>query len=410
MQLTQAYKDWMGFQANVLKVMIASPGDVSIERGIVTEGLYRWNDANAVSRELMLQPVKWETHSSPQMGAHPQAIINERLFIDADIVVGIFGTRIGTATPEFISGSVEEIKRQVAAGKLAMLYFSRVPVDPSSIDRKQWTALQTFKEECKLGGLYAEYESHEQLRADFAQHLTIELNRPKYLWLRRLDVAVEPHDPELSADEKRLLTAAGSDINGQILTGTLLSGFYVQTNGENFVEDSPRSAAIWKAAIRRLRVFGYLSQASEEVYEVTEDGYKRVEMERRAAPLELSLSFVGTPDKQVLSVESSKPVALQELHFMTSSEARISGMEIGSEGSLNNLVALDHSKIVELFNTPRPDMNHYDHAGPAALRLTFTLNGRRNEVVLPVMLQPKSVNSTQWIQLSGSKVFVLRPA
>jgi hypothetical protein len=96
----------MGFQANVLKVMIASPGDVAAEREIVTQELYRWNNANAVSRELMLQPVKWETHSSPEMGTHPQTILNERLLLDADIVVGIFGTRIGTATPDFISGSV----------------------------------------------------------------------------------------------------------------------------------------------------------------------------------------------------------------------------------------------------------------------------------------------------------------
>jgi hypothetical protein len=154
----------MGFQANVLKVMIASPGDVAVERSIVTEELYRWNNANAVSRELILQPVKWETHRSPQLGAHPQTILNERLLLDADIVVGIFGTRIGTATTDFISGSVEEIKRHVAAGKLAMLYFSHVPVNPNSIDQKQWAALQAFKEECKTGGLYAEYASHEELR------------------------------------------------------------------------------------------------------------------------------------------------------------------------------------------------------------------------------------------------------
>jgi hypothetical protein len=172
----------MGFQANVLKVMIASPGDVTAERSIVTEELYRWNNANAVSRELILQPVKWETHSSPQLGAHPQTILNERLLLDADIVVGIFGTRIGTATTEFISGSVEEIKRHVSAGKLAMLYFSHVPVDPNSIDQKQWAALQAFKEECKAGGLYAEYASHEELRTEFGHHLTIELNRPQYLW------------------------------------------------------------------------------------------------------------------------------------------------------------------------------------------------------------------------------------
>jgi hypothetical protein len=57
----------MGFQANVLKVMIASPSDVADEREIVTNVLYQWNNANAVTRELVLQPVKWETHSSPQM-------------------------------------------------------------------------------------------------------------------------------------------------------------------------------------------------------------------------------------------------------------------------------------------------------------------------------------------------------
>src|ERR1700730_10772135 len=111
----------MGFQANVLKVMIASTGGVAVERCSVTEELYRWNNANAVSRELILEPVKWETYRSPQLGAHPQAILNERLLLDADIVVGIFGTRIGTATTDFISGNVEEIKKHVAAGKLAML-------------------------------------------------------------------------------------------------------------------------------------------------------------------------------------------------------------------------------------------------------------------------------------------------
>ena len=235
----------MAFQANVLKVMIASPGDVAVERNIVTEELYRWNNANAVSRGLMLQPVKWETHSSPQMGAHPQTILSERLLLDADIVVGVFGTRIGTATPDYISGSVEEIKRHVAAGKLAMLYFSHVAVDPNSIDHTQWAALQQFKEECKSGGLYAEYANHEQFRADLAQHLAIELNRPQYLWLIRPNGTVEPHDPELGDNDKSLLIAAASDLYGQVMTGSTMGGFFVQANNTSFVDGSPRSEALW---------------------------------------------------------------------------------------------------------------------------------------------------------------------
>jgi hypothetical protein len=169
-----------------------------------------------------------------------------------------------------------------------MLYFSHVPVDPHAIDPKQWANLQAFKEECKTGGLYAEYASHDQLRTDFGHHLTIELNRPKYLWLTKPDANVEPHDPELSDDEKRLLMATASDSNGQVLAGSTMGGFYVQTNGENFVEDSPRSAAAWKRVLRRLAELNYLDQVNDEIYELTEEGFSRADKEIASAPLERS--------------------------------------------------------------------------------------------------------------------------
>jgi hypothetical protein len=398
----------MGFQANVLKVMIASPGDVAAERTIATEELYRWNNANAVPRRLILQPVKWETHSSPQLGVAPQTILNERLLLDADIVVGIFGTRIGTATAEFISGSVEEIKRHVAAGKLAMLYFSRVPVDPNSIDQKQWAALQAFKEECKTGGLYAEYASHEELRTEFGHHLTIELNRPKYLWLTKPEATVEPHDPELADDERQLLMAAASDRNGHVLTPTDMGGFHVRANNESFVEDSPRSAAAWKRVVKRLAQFGYLDQIGEDIYELTDEGFARADKENANAPLELSLSFAGTPDKQILSIDANKPITLKQLDFLTSSEVYISGSDLNGQAGATARISLDPQKIGELWAAPRPDKNHWDHAGPAAVRLVFVSSGRRAEVVMPILLQPKFVNNTQWIQLTGSKTFTLK--
>jgi hypothetical protein len=400
----------MGFQANVLKVMIASPSDVADEREIVTNVLYQWNNANAVTRELVLQPVKWETHSSPQMGAPAQSLLNEHLLLDADIVVGIFGTRVGTATTDFISGSVEEIKRHVATGKLAMLYFSHVPVDPHAIDPKQWAALQTFKEECRTGGLYAEYASHEQLRTDFGHHLAIALNRPQYLWLTKPNAEVELKEPDLDHNERRLILETADDRNGQIIAGSTMGGFYVQANGKNFVEDTPRSSAVWKRVLSNLVGLGYLHQESEEIYELTEDGYARADKETSLAPLELSLSFAGTPNRQLLSVESNKPIIVKQVEFLTSSEAKISDMQIDSEIGKEHSVVLDHTKIISLFNTPRSDRNYSDHSGPAMLRLVLEVNGRRNEVQLPIMLQPKIVGNTQWIELSGSKVFVLEDA
>lgn len=388
--------------------MIASPGDVAAEREIVTQEMYRWNNANAVTRALVLQPVKWETHSSPQMGAPAQDILNERLLIDADIVVGIFGTRIGTATNNFISGSVEEIKRHVAAGKLAMLYFSHVPVDPNSIDQKQWLALQAFKEECKKGGLYAEYSSHEQLGRDFGHHLTIELNRPKYLWLTKPDVAVEPQDPDLDEYEKRLLIATASDRNGQILTGSTTDGYYVQSNDQNFVDDSPRSAAVWKRVISRLYTLGYISRVNDEVFELTEDGFARADKEIASEPLEMSVSFAGPPDNQKLSVKANKHLRLTQIEFLMSSEARVSNSELNEEIRETAEVPIDYKKVSELFNAPRPDRNPYDFSGPAALRFSVSSGGQRFQLVLPVFLQPKSVGNTQWIEIMGSKTFLLK--
>jgi hypothetical protein len=398
----------MGFQANVLRVVIASPGDVSIERGIVTDELYRWNNANAVSRGLMLHPVKWETHSSPQMGAHPQAILNENLLLDADIVVGVFGTRVGTATPDYLSGSVEEIKRHVAAGKLAMLYFSHVPVDPSSIDQTQWAALQQFKEECKTGGLYAEYATHEEFRAGFGQHLAIELNKPQYLWLIRPNAPVEPHDPDLGDSEKRLLIAAASDRNGQVLTGRTVGGFSVQANNTSFTDGSPRSEATWKRVLKRLSRAGYLEETTHGFYNVTGDGFARADKEIAAVPLEISLSLTGAPDKQMLSVSANKSITPEKLDFLMAPEVYITSMDLDQAMTGSTIeIPLDPQKAEELFNSPRPDKNHWDNAGPAALRLVFTSNGRRSDAVLPILLKPIFISNTQWINLSGSKTFTL---
>jgi hypothetical protein len=289
-----------------------------------------------------------------------------------------------------------------------MLYFSHVPVDPHAIDPKQWAALQTFKEECRTGGLYAEYASHEQLRTDFGHHLTIALNRPQYLWLTKPNAEVELKEPDLDNNERRLILETADDRNGQIIAGSTMEGFYVQTNGRNFVEDNPRSSAVWKRVLSNLVRVGYLHQDSEEIYELTEDGFVRADKETSIAPLELSLSFAGTPNRQLLSVESNKPITVGKVEFLTSSEAKISDMEINSESSKKHSVVLDHAKIISLFNTPRPDMNYSDHSGPAVLRLVIAVDGRRNEVQLPIMLQPKFVGNTQWIELSGSNVFVLK--
>ncbi|HTU50092.1 MAG TPA: hypothetical protein VMF56_05830 [Acidobacteriaceae bacterium] len=173
----------MSFQANVLKVMIASPDDAAEERKIVTGAIYRWNDTNASVRRLVLLPIKWETHSTPQLGVPAHAVIDRQILDDADIVIGIFGIPIGTPTEQSISGTVEEIKKHVAAGKTAKVYFSEVRVAQKKVDQNQYALVQKFREELNGSGLSATYQGMQQFRDDFEHHLALEMNHPRYRWL-----------------------------------------------------------------------------------------------------------------------------------------------------------------------------------------------------------------------------------
>ncbi len=271
----------MSFVANVFTVLIASPGDVAKERVIAVEEIHRWNAANGRVRQLVLSPMRWETHSSPRMGAHPQTVLNDQVLAYADIVVGIFGTRIGTATPDYISGSVEEINRHVKAGKLAMVYFSRVPVDPTMIDAEQLKALQAFKAECRTRGLYYEFETEEQFSRDFGHHLTLELNKPEYTSIEHPPgfTQGEPALPSLSDVERELLAAFRADPNGIALHVTTFQGFSVNTNGVSFGDGTPRTTAALKHGLHRLRALGYISPAGKDIDQMTADGYARADQE-----------------------------------------------------------------------------------------------------------------------------------
>src|SRR3990172_1493833 len=120
----------MSIQATVYRVLIASPSDVLSERKAISEVLYAWNALNSVAMNIVLLPVMWETHSAPEMGGRPQEIINKQLVRDCDFLIGTFWTRIGTHTGVAESGTVEEIREFLKAGKPVMLYFSTAPVVP----------------------------------------------------------------------------------------------------------------------------------------------------------------------------------------------------------------------------------------------------------------------------------------
>ncbi|HDM8174855.1 TPA: DUF4062 domain-containing protein [Vibrio harveyi] len=279
----------MSYNAKVYNVMIASPGDVASERAIIRDVIYEWNAVHSASRNIVLLPTGWESHSSPEMGSSAQEIINKQVLDKCDLLVGVFWTRIGTATTDYASGTVEEIEKHIATGKASMLYFSSQPVAMDSVDMKQVTELQGFKKSCESRGLYESYDSLSDFKEKFYRHLQLKVNEHEMFNIggaveqQTLEepVASKTALPPLTDDARILLKEASQDSSGRVVHVRYIGGTDIQTNGKNLIQSKTRrEIAKWEGAIQELVLNDLLVERGHkgEIYEITNYGYQIADM------------------------------------------------------------------------------------------------------------------------------------
>ncbi|KQU79884.1 hypothetical protein ASC98_28520 [Rhizobacter sp. Root1238] len=143
------------------------------ERQAIADGLHDWNALNSQEKGYVLLPVKWESHSAPAMGDRPQAIINDQVVRNCDMLIGAFWTRLGSPTGLEESGTVEEIRWFLKQNKPVMLYYSKQPVDLDVIDTQQLEKLKDFKKSIRDKGIQDQYSSIDDLKQKLSRHLTI---------------------------------------------------------------------------------------------------------------------------------------------------------------------------------------------------------------------------------------------
>lgn len=275
----------MSYDTKVFNIMIASPGDVAAERSIVRDVIYEWNAVHSFSRRIVLLPLGWESHSSPEMGVSPQKLINKQVLDKCDLLVGVFWTRIGTPTDEYASGTIEEIEKHIMSEKPVMLYFSSQPVIMDSVDLFQIQKLKEFKESCRTRGLYQEYDSHSDFKDKFYHHLQIKINEHPMFVVNNSEINNEIveskiHLPTLSFEAKTLLKEASKDSNGTILHIRTLGGTHIQVNGKSFMFQDRRETAKWESAIDELIENDLLLARGfkGEVFELSNLGYQISDM------------------------------------------------------------------------------------------------------------------------------------
>lgn len=198
----------------------------------------------------------------------------------------MFWTRIGTATDDYASGTVEEIERHIKSGKPAMLYFSSQPVAMDTVDLEQVARLKEFKESCRGRGLYEGYDSHSDFKTKFYRHLQLKVNEHPLFNAAEHLVAGEVAEsktrlPDLSTEARILLKEASQDPHGTILYVRYIGGTDIQTNGKNVIPSGERRmVARWEQALEELANQGLVVARGHkgEVFEVSNLGYQIADM------------------------------------------------------------------------------------------------------------------------------------
>lgn len=165
----------MPVNCKVYKILISCPSDVKDEVEIINKVIQNFNNTIGNSVGTLLQTFHWSTSVYPEQGDRPQELINKQIVGDCDILIGVFLNRFGSSTGKYDSGTVEEIKEMIDAGKQVFLYFSDKPIRKSEIDPKQEQKIQNFKDEYKDQGIYYEYSSDEDFESSLTKHLNLYL-------------------------------------------------------------------------------------------------------------------------------------------------------------------------------------------------------------------------------------------
>jgi len=163
----------------VVKVFVASPGDVATERRHVAEVAAGLNRNMAHERDVQFEVLDWKTDARSRLHEQgPQGPIDEDMPVgECDIVVGILWKRFGTPIPEMggETGTEHEIRSAIAAWRKSgkpevAMCFNEAPYRPKDVaESRQATRVLEFREEIR--GLELAYDGSDDFREKIRDYL-----------------------------------------------------------------------------------------------------------------------------------------------------------------------------------------------------------------------------------------------
>lgn len=188
----------MAYPTLALHLLVSAPGDVPVEDlTVIRKTISQWNLAHGRVVGLTVLPVSWTDHAAAEFGERPQAILNEQIVEESDLAVALFYDRLGTPTGEAESGTAEEIKILVKAGKSVAVLVNSAPraplVGPMLEERRRLTE---HLGELRKNALVFEYTNAGELMSHLNNFLSRATGRFQQAVEESKDEA--PRDPDPS--------------------------------------------------------------------------------------------------------------------------------------------------------------------------------------------------------------------
>jgi hypothetical protein len=175
----------MATDVKKVRIFVASPGDVQLERDHLVKVVNELNltiSALSPEKRITLELVRWETHTYGGMGdGGGQSVVDEQIG-DYDVFIGILWKRMGTPTTTAQSGTEQEFRNAYTLWQQnrtlpILFYFCQQPFPPPRTPDEvdQLHKVVRFREELSSKGLVFEYASHDGFADLVRQKLVLAL-------------------------------------------------------------------------------------------------------------------------------------------------------------------------------------------------------------------------------------------
>jgi hypothetical protein len=161
-----------------ISVFVAYSGEMIDELKLIEEIATEINDTYGGLTNLFFKIETWKKAVAPGVDAYPQNVINRQIEDKYDVVIALFGSKLGTPTKNFRSGTVEELNTAIKGYKAKgrpkdiFVYFRNELVSIQQIAILQLQEVLEYKAELSLEGvLYSEYKSKEEFSGFIRNHL-----------------------------------------------------------------------------------------------------------------------------------------------------------------------------------------------------------------------------------------------